>query len=473
MTNGSVAAVDLGATSGRVIVGTVRDQLVRLDPVARFPNTPIQMDDGMHWNTLELFRNVVDGLVQASLGSELVSVGVDSWGVDYGLIRRGELANIPFHYRDERTVVASERLLKRMSAAEMYRRTGVQHMAINTIAQLEDDRDRGRLANIDRVLLTPDLIGFWLTGVYFAERTIASTTGLLNATTQHWDADLFNLIGQPTSLCADLVNPGEEIAPLLPAMGLKGSAILTTVGSHDTASAVAGIPAVGDDFAYISCGTWGIVGIEVEEPIITESSRTAGFTNEGGVDGRFRFQRNAMGLWVLSETIRTWERQDNSTIDLPELLVKAEHVTASVPLFDADDPVFGAPGDMPARIVEWLSTQGLPVPTSRAALTRCIIESLAEGFARAVHQISEQTRRAITVIHIVGGGSQNTLLCQAVADRSGLKVLAGPVEATATGNVLVQARTAGLITGGIDALRSIVANSALPRTFSPRSTNRS
>ncbi|MCC6270484.1 MAG: rhamnulokinase [Microbacteriaceae bacterium] len=471
MTNGTVAAVDLGATSGRVIVGTVRDQLVRLDPVARFPNTPIQTDGGMHWNTLELFHSVVDGLVQASLGNELVSVGVDSWGVDYGLIRRGELASIPFHYRDERTVAASERLLKRMSAAEMYQRTGVQHMAINTIAQLEDDRERGRLANIDRILLTPDLIGFWLTGVYFAERTIASTTGLLNATTQDWDADLFNLIGQPTSLFANLVNPGEEIAPLLPAMGLKGSAILTTVGSHDTASAVAGIPAVGDDFAYISCGTWGIVGIEVEEPIITESSRTAGFTNEGGVDGRFRFQRNAMGLWVLSETIRAWERQDGSTLDLPELLAKAEHVTATVPLFDADDPVFGTPGDMPARIAEWLSAHGLPVPASRAALTRCIIESLAEGFAHAVHQISEQTRRAVTVIHIVGGGSQNSLLCQAVADRSGLKVLAGPVEATATGNVLVQARTAGLISGGIDALRSIVANSALPRTFSPRPTN--
>ncbi|MEO7350094.1 MAG: rhamnulokinase family protein [Terrimesophilobacter sp.] len=472
MSDSTVAAVDLGATSGRVIVGAVRDGMVRLESTARFPNIPVRTIDGLHWNTLELFRNVVDGLVEASRERTIVSVGIDSWGVDYGLMRCGELASIPFHYRDERTESPSRRLLEKVSVSHLYQRTGIQHMAINTIVQLEDDRERGRLTNVDRALLTPDLMGYWLTGVQITERTIASTTGLLNARTREWDGELLAVIGLQSGFFADLVDPGVNVAPLRPELGMLGKAVLTTVGSHDTASAVVGIPAVSENFAYISCGTWGIVGVEVAQPILTEVSREAGFTNEGGVDGRIRFQRNAMGLWVLSEMIRTWEGEDGCAIDLPSLLNAAENVSETVSVFDADDSVFAAPGDMAARIAEWLSRHDLPVPHNRAALTRCVVESLAEGFAQAVRQIGEQTGREIPLIHIVGGGSQNRLLCQAVADRSGRKVLAGPVEATATGNVLVQARTAGLISGGIDALRSIVAASASPREFTPKLANR-
>ena len=462
-----VAAVDLGATSGRVIVGHVGDGRVRLDPVVRFPNIPVRTIDGLHWNILELYRHVLAGLTEASRSNDLVSVGVDSWGVDYGLLRHGELAGIPYHYRDERTAAASERVLKQINAAELYTRTGLQHMPINTIMQLADDAEKGRLAGADRMLLIPDLIGYWLTGSFIAERTIASTTGLLNARTREWDADLMRWLGYPRALFAGLVDPGEEIAPLRAGLALPGTPMLTAVGSHDTASAVVGIPSTRDDFAYISCGTWGIVGVEVERPILTEAGYAARFTNEGGVDARIRFQRNAMGLWVLSETIRAWEG-DGSSVDLPALLAAATAATDPTPVFDADDAVFAAPGDMPARIASWLCERGLPVPRSRAGLTRCIIESLAEGFARAVLQISELTQRTISVVHLVGGGSQNALLCQAIADRTGLEVLAGPAEATATGNVLVQARTAGLVSGPIEALRAIVAATAPPRAFHPR-----
>lgn len=340
-------------------------------------------------------------------------------------------------------------------------------MDINTLVQLEDDRDKGRLDAVDRLLLVPDLIGYWLTNVTAAERTIASTTGLLKARTRDWDADLIRLLRFPRKLFPDLVDPGQQVAPIRSELGMRGSAaVLTTVGSHDTASAIVGIPTNRNDFVYISCGTWGLVGVESETPMLSDNVREAGFTNEGGVDGRIRIQRNAMGLWVLSETVRSWERSGD-VIKLVHLLASAAAITNSQPLFEPDDPVFSAPGNMPARISEWLSQRGLPVPNSQAAFTRCIIESLAEGFARAVRQLGELTGRTIGVIHLVGGGPQNMLLCQALADRTGLEVLAGPVEATAMGNLLVQARSFGMVSGSLEALRSVVAESAPPRAFRP------
>ena len=464
----SVAAVDLGATSGRVIVGRVGNGRVHLEHVTRFANTPVRTTDGLHWNILELYRNVVDGLIAASRRADIVSVGVDTWGVDYGLFRQGELTGIPYHYRDERNTAAAERIQSRTNAVDLYRINGIQHSAINTMVQLDDDRENGRLRIADRVLLTPDLIGYWLTNVYSAERTIASTTGLMNAVTRDWDEDLLRLLGFPRTLFPELVDPGQQIAPLRVDLGLHGSAVLTAVGSHDTASALVGIPTLSDDFAYISCGTWGLVGVESEHPILTEQSRAAGFTNEGGVDGRIRVQRNTMGLWVLSETIREWER-DGHVIDLAGLLAAAADIDHSVALFDTSDAVFNAPGDMPGRIVKWLSDHGLAAPASHAEFARSIIESLAEGFAEAVRQVVELTGRRISVVHLVGGGSQNAVLCQAVADRTGLEVLAGPVEATATGNVLVQARSMKLVSGSVEALRAIVTQTAPPHPFHPRS----
>ena len=465
--SGVVAAVDLGASSGRVILGHFSEGTVRLEQVARFPNTPVYRSGRLHWNVDELFRNAADALAEASSQHDILSVGVDSWGVDYGLLRGDQLIGLPHHYRDQRTAAASDRVLKRIGAAELYRRTGVQHMPINTIAQLEDDREAGRLDDTDCVLLTPDLIGYWLAGARVTERTIASTTGLLGAVTREWDFELVDLLGYPRRIFSTLVDPGETIAPIRAGHGVSRGATLVAVGSHVTASAVVGIPAVSEEFAYISCGTWGLVGVELDEPIITEASQALAFTNEGGVDGRIRFQRNAMGLWILNESIRMWETEDGASVSLPELLAAAGDVAGPIPIFDANDAAFAAPGDMPDRISAWLVERGLPVPAGRAAMTRCILESVAQGFADAIRQVGEITGQSIPVIHIVGGGSQNVPLCRAVANRSGVRVLAGPVEATATGNTLVQGRAAGLINGGIDSLRASVAAVALPREFLP------
>ncbi|MDM4763952.1 rhamnulokinase family protein [Galbitalea sp. SE-J8] len=466
----AVAAVDLGATSGRVILGRVADGRVQLDHVARFPNTPVRTLDGLHWNILELYRRVVAGLTDAVRAEPAIaSVGIDSWAVDYALVRDGRMLGTPYHYRDARTEAAVPIVHDRVDAAALHARTGLQHLPFTTVFQLTADALAGTLALADRFLLIPDLIGYWLTGVPVAERTNASTTALLDPRTREWDLDLVRDLGLPTHVFPSLVDAGTTIGALTPASALEIGRTLdvVAVGSHDTASAVVAIPAADENFAYISCGTWGLVGVEVDAPILTEAGRLANFTNEGGVDGRIRYLHNVMGLWLLSESVREWEC-DGSTIDLPGLLAAAAAVTDAVPVFDADDPAFLAPGDMPARIAAWLTERGLRVPEGRAALTRCIVESLATTFARTVETAAELSRVRVDVVHLVGGGALNGLLCQLTADRTGRPVLAGPAEATAVGNVLVQARAAGLATGDLEALRAIVAASAGIRRYEPR-----
>lgn len=463
----AVAAVDLGATSGRVMLGYLGHNELRLRPVARFANTPVRTIDGLHWNILELYRGVLSGLASAARDEpDLRSIGVDSWAVDYALMRGGRMLGTPYHYRDERSALGVEKVHSLVEPAELYRANGLQHLPFNTLYQLATDE----LELAESMLLIPDLIGYWLTGRQVAERSNASTTGLLGSDGQEWDDALIARLGLPRSIFPELVSAGSAIGPLLPAvsaeLGLGPSVSVTAVGSHDTASAVVAVPAQGDDFAYISCGTWGLVGVELEHPVISEAGRAANFTNEGGVDGRVRYLHNVMGLWLLSESVRSWER-DGETIALPQLLAQAAAVGTPVAVFDANDPRFLAPGDMPARIAAFCRERGLPVPASRAEFVRSIIESLADAFAAAVIQASELSGKTVSVIHIVGGGSQNELLCQLTADRSGLTVMAGPVEATAIGNVLVQARAQGIVTGSLEALRAIVASAFSPTRYTP------
>ena len=461
MTN-AVAAVDLGATSGRVMLGYVGHNELSVRPVARFPNGPVHRDDGLHWDIDALREHVLDGLAAARREEpEVASVGVDSWAVDYALMRGGRMLSSPFHYRDERTVPAVPRVHALVPAADLYAANGLQHLPFNTLFQFAAEP---RLAEADSFLLVPDLFGFWLTGVAVAERTNASTTGLLSIATGQWDDDLIAKLGLPRSMFPVIADPGTRLGPLLPEMEsrLGGPLDVISVGSHDTASAVVAVPAMGEDFAYISCGTWGLVGVELEHPVLTAESRTANFTNEGGVDGRVRFLHNVMGLWLLSETMREWGRDD-----LPALLEAAAVSRGPVPLFDANDPIFLAPGDMPARIASWLREHGQPVPATPVELVRSIVESLSVAFAQAVHDAAELSGKLVSVIHIVGGGSQNELLCQLVANRSGMPVLAGPVEATAIGNVLVQARAQGFAAGTLEALRSLVAAAFSPRRYDP------
>lgn len=481
-TSGSVAAVDLGATSGRVIVGHVDQDGVRMDHVARFPNGPVTLHEGdadtgrdaLHWDVVELYRQVTEGLRRAfAEHPAIASIGIDSWAVDYGLLRDGRLLGLPSHYRDDRHQGGVVPVHDRMDGTELYARNGLQHLPFNTVFQWAADPS---LQLAQRALLVPDLLGYWLTGVEAAERTNASTTGALNATTRGWDPAVRAAAGLPAGLLPTLRDPGDRLGPLVPSVAalVGGQADVTLVGSHDTASAVVAVPATEPDFAYISSGTWSLVGVELDAPVLSDAARRANCTNEGGVDGRVRFLKNVSGLWLLSESVRTWER-GGDRVDLEALLASAAAVTAPVPVFDPADESFTAPGDMPARIAAWCAAHGLSAPASRAEFVRSILESLATAYAETLRTIADVTGKTIRVVHIVGGGSQNRLLCQLTADRTGLPVVAGPVEATALGNVLVQARAAGLAgLGGasLEALRSIVARSVEPVRYTPSASSR-
>ncbi|WP_307807822.1 rhamnulokinase [Nocardioides xinjiangensis] len=454
--------MDLGASSGRVMLGEVGPDVLRLTAAARFGNDPVRTPDGLHWNILELYRQALVGLAAAARlaagtpAGRLASVGIDSWAVDYGLLRDGRLLGQPFHYRDERRGGAGSRAVHVVvSAEDLYARNGLQFLPFNTVYQLAADSWH---RDADRVLLVPDLLAHWLTGEERTERTNASTTGLLDVTTGDWDTDLMTRLDLARHLFADLVDPGTTVGAVQPGVGeAVGAAELSglpvvAVGSHDTASAVVGVPFARPESAYISLGTWGLVGLELETPVLTDESRLANFTNEGGVDGTVRFLTNVMGTWLLSQTLRTWGRDD-----LTALLAAAADVPAStVPLVDVQDRRFVPPGDMPARIAEWCAEHDVAPPRDAASTVRCIIESLAAAYADALATATRLADRSVEVVHVVGGGSQNTLLCQAIADRTGLPVVAGPVEATALGNVLVQARAAGAVTGGLDDLRRLV-----------------
>ncbi|MET0713655.1 MAG: rhamnulokinase family protein [Mycetocola sp.] len=467
---GAVAAVDLGATSGRVMLGHVGATELRLEPVHRFPNGPTATQDGLHWDATGLFDAVLTGLgLAARKEPALRSIGIDSWAVDYALLRNGQMLGEPFHYRDARNESGAASVHSRVPFAELYAQNGLQYLPFNTLYQLAADGIR--LEEADSLLLIPDLFAHWLTGTRVAEVTNASTTGLLSQS-GGWNDDLIARLGFPRRIFPPLVEPGTLLGPVLPAIASRTGHLpetpVTAVGSHDTASAVVAVPMTSGDAAYISCGTWGLVGLELDRAVLTDASREANFTNEGGVDGRVRFLHNVMGLWLLSESVRTWERQSGEAIDLSALLAQAAAVESALPVFNPDDPRFLQPGDMPARIVEALTEHGSPVPGSKAEFVRCILDSLADAFARAVHTASALAEFPVRVIHIVGGGSLNALLCQLTADRAGLPVLAGPVEATALGNVLVQARAVGLLTGDLESMRARVATSFEPVRFEPR-----
>ncbi|WP_341935580.1 rhamnulokinase [Microbacterium sp. LWO14-1.2] len=466
MTVRAVAAVDLGATSGRVMIGRIGDGRLDLELVSRFPNGPVERDDGLHWDFSALYENVVAGLAEAVRREPgIESIGIDSWAVDYGLMADGELLAEPFHYRDDRTARGVDEVHAVAPFAELYQRNGLQFLPFNTLYQYRVDP---RLPEAEVALLVPDLIAFFLTGVAVAERTNASTTGLLGVTTGEWDAELADRLGIPSRVLPPLVDPGTVIGALRPELAQRIGAALPViaVGSHDTASAVAAVPLSSPHSAYISCGTWGLVGVELAEPVLTDAARAANFTHERGVDRRYRFLHNVTGLWLLSETVRAWESEDGAAIDLPSLLDQASGVGGDVPLFDANDPSVSAPGDMPARIAALL---GDDAPTSRPAFARSIVESIAAAFAAAVRTAEGLTGREVDSIHLVGGGSLNRLLCQATADRTGLPVLAGPVEATALGNVLVQARARGAAPAALEDLRALVAATHAPELFAPRS----
>lgn len=443
-----------------------------MQPIARFANEPVRTRDGLHWNVLGLYREALAGLAAAEreYPGEIASVGIDSWAVDYGLLRGARLLGAPFHYRDARGEAAVSRVHERVSAAELHVRSGLQHLPFNTVFQLVAEEEMLTIA--DRMLLVPDLLAFWLTGAQHAERTNASTTALLDPIHREWDIDLAARLGIPSKLLPPLIEPGTRVGAFTPEVAaVVGRAIeVIAVASHDTASAVAAIPTTTADFAYISCGTWGLVGLELDAPVLTEAARAANFTNEGGVFGTTRFLHNVMGTWLFSESLRHWEpgaTDAQRSRLLGELLSEAAHISGTVPVFDANDPQFLSPGDLPERIVRWFETRGETAPRGRTAIIRSIVESLAVAFTEAVRTACRLSDREVSVIHIVGGGSQNTLLCQRLADLSGRTVFAGPTEATAMGNLLVQAQTLGWIPPGLASLRAVATRSSTLVAYSP------
>jgi len=472
---GRVAAVDLGATSGRVMLADVGPGRLDIRQVARFDNEPVQIWNGeraaLHWDIAGLYRQVCEGLAETvRQAPDLIGLGIDSWAVDYGLLRGGRLLGLPHHYRDTRTAAGVDAVHAVVDPQELYARNGLQFLPFTTIYQLAAERLGGTLDLADHALLIPDLMSYWLTGTLATELTNASTTGLLGADGR-WDWTLHARLGVPTGLFPGLVEPGTEIGAVQPTvagqLGLDRPLRVTAVGSHDTASAVAAVPMSAESAAYISCGTWGLVGVELNAPVLTEASRAANFTNEAGVDGRIRFLHNVMGLWLLSESVRGW-RRDGIRIDLSQVLERAAACPAPAAVFDVDDARFLTPGDMPARIAGWYAERGLPAPTGRAETVRAILESLAAAFAASVHTAAALSGTRPRTVHVVGGGAQNGLLCQLTADHAGLEVVAGPVEATSIGNIVVQARAHGLLSGDLDALRAVVTHAFTPRRYLPR-----
>jgi len=459
MREATFAAVDLGASSGRVMAGRVGPGTLVLDEIRRFPNRPVRVGGTLHWDILGLYGNVLDGLRAAPPG--LASVGIDSWAVDYGLLDAdGRLLGNPVHYRDARTDGVMDRVRAELGDDLLYQVSGLQFLPFNTVYQLLADD----LSRASTLLLVPDLLAYWLTGEAGAERTNASTTGLLDVRDGTWSRDLLARLGLPAAMLPPLRDPGSAVGALRPDVAAEtghGGLRVTAVGSHDTASAVAAVPAAGDRFAYISCGTWSLVGVELDAPVLTEASRKANFTNEGGVDGTVRYLRNVMGLWLLQESLRAW-----GDPDLPALLAEAARVPGLRSLIDPDDPGFLPPGDMPSRIAAHCRRRGFPEPETRAGTVRCIMDSLALAHRATLRRAASLSGVDIAVVHLVGGGSRNDLLCRLTADASGLPVVAGPVEATALGNVLAQARAQGVV-GDLAEARALVAATQDVRRYTP------
>ena len=472
-------ALDLGAESGRGMLGRFDGERLALEEVHRFPNGPVRMLDTLHWDVPRLFDEMKAALRKAATGHPgLDGVGIDTWGVDFGLVGRGEtLLGNPVHYRDARTDGMIEAAARLVPTARIYEITGLQVLPINTMYQLLGMKTAGSplLEMAETLLMMPDLFGWLLTGRRAGERTDASTTQLLDPRSGTWSDELCAGLGLPRSILPDLIEPGTELGPLRRSvaeeLGIGRPLTVLAPGTHDTASAVAAVPTRGTgssppDWAYISSGTWSLLGVETPRPVITEATRAANFTNEGGVGGTTRLLKNIMGLWLVQECRRTWARAGRE-YSYDELIALARAARPFATLVEPDDPGFLAPGDMPGRIAAFAARTGQPTPADEGAFVRTALESLALKYRWTIRRLEEILGTTIRAVHVVGGGCRNALLCQFTADACGIPVYAGPVEATAAGNVLLQAMARGRIATLADA-RSVVAASFPVETYEPR-----
>jgi rhamnulokinase len=466
-------AFDLGAESGRGVLGLFDGRQLRLEVIHRFPNGPVRTLDSLHWDVLRLHAEMLATLRRcAAEQGGIDSLGVDTWGVDFGLLgREGTLLGNPRHYRDPHTETIMEAAFARVPRPEIFRQTGLQFMRFNTLFQLLAlQRDRSPLLDVaETLLMMPDLFHYFFTGIKVNEFTDASTTQMYDPTAKNWAYDLVKAFGLPARILGTVVAPGTVLGPLRASVatetGLNPAPVIAPA-SHDTGSAVAAVPAQGKSWAYISSGTWSLMGAELDAPLINELALRYNFTNEGGVGSTIRFLKNIMGLWLVQECRRTWERAGQS-YGYEELARLAEAAPAFVSLVDPDHTSFIFPPNMPAALADFCKRTGQPVPVEPGAVVRCTLESLALRYRWVLEKLEELLGRRLDVIHVVGGGSQNALLCQFTADACNRPVLAGPVEATAIGNVLVQAVGLRLV-GSLAEAREVVRSSFEVRTYSPR-----
>jgi rhamnulokinase len=467
-----LAAIDLGAESGRVVLGHVDGDRVSLEIAHRFANRPVRLPDGLHWNLPMLFADVLHGLGEAARTGGLDSIGVDGWGCDYALLDgENRMLGLPFHYRDERTsteVVA--RAHGRVGRAELFGRTGIQTMPINTVFQLSAEAGGASASVAERIALIPDLIGLWLTGTLANETTIASTSGLLEARGRRWALDLVGRLGLPKRpFTGETVPPGFELGGVLArhdeTAGAAAGTPVRAVAGHDTASAFAAAPIAGPHSAVLSSGTWSLLGVELDEPELGPDAAAFNLTNERGIGGTVRLLRNVMGLWLVQECRRAWAAQ-GAELDYEQLQELAGRAGPGVALFDPDHDSLLRGGEMPAQIAKLCVEGGQSRPADQGELLRCILVSLACKYRLVLERLESVSDRRIDVVHVVGGGARNSLLCQLTADLLDRPVLAGPIEATALGNVLVQALALGEISS-LAQLRELVARSVSPRRFEP------
>jgi rhamnulokinase len=456
------AAIDLGAESGRVVLGRLDGGRMEMELVHRFPNRPVHLPDGVRWSLVSLFAEATEGLARAAAEHTLRGVGIDAWGVDYALLdERGRVLGIPFHYRDRRTEGMVARAFARVPREELYAVTGIQTMPINTIFQLLADEGTAALAAAERIALVPDLFALWLSGELANEITAASTTGLLDARAGIWARPLIDRLGLPAALFAGQpIEAGTTLGAVLRHHEGAAGVPVHAVAGHDTASAFAAAPLRSPRAAVLSSGTWSLLGVELDEPLLTSEAAAFNLTNERGVDGTIRLLRNVMGLWLVQECRRAWGA------DYDELHRQAGEVEGDVPLFDPDDEALLAPAHMPAQIEAACRAAGQAPPRGPGETVRAILTSLACKYRLVLDRLMRVSGRGVDVVHVVGGGVRNELLCGLTADMLGRPVFAGPVEATALGNVLVQARATGEL-ASLGEMRAIAAASAEPARFEP------
>lgn len=469
-------AFDLGAESGRAILGGFDGEKVELEVLHRFPNQPVTVMSTTYWDVLRLFHEMKEGLSQCvqAYGTDIASMAIDTWGVDFGLLGSGdELLGNPIHYRDLHTEGMIEEAFKIVPREKLFQKTGNQFIRFNTLFQLLAlaKRKSPILAKAKTLLLMPNLFDFWFTGEKTTEFSIASTTQMVDPRERNWAFDLLEQFSIDEEMLTEIVEPGTIVGQIRQSitreLGCEGATIpVIAPASHDTGSAVAAVPAEAEDYVYISSGTWSLMGVEVREPIVNEKSLAHNFTNEGGVCGTYRFLKNIMGLWLVQQCRRSFERDGNSYSydQLTEMARQAESLQMFI---DPDAEEFLNPLDMPEAIRDFCHRTDQKVPESEAALIRCCLESLALKYRWTVERLAEITGRSAQVIHMVGGGTQNQLLCQLTADATGLPVVAGPIEATAIGNILMQAIALGEI-GSIQEARQIVRNSFPVKTYEPK-----